>query len=102
MSKRYFINRLVNLVPKNMLDEDLHAAFHRVINHEISDDNINVLVDIFNNTIQKYKASGGRCKTWNLRIYKHENNNNYESIFFNVSETCKLLLEEIKGEITPF
>jgi len=43
MSKRYFINRTVNLQPKNKLDEALSKAFEQVINHEIREQSIYIL-----------------------------------------------------------
>lgn len=101
MSKRYFINRTVNLRPKNKLDEALQTAFEKLINYEITEQNIYVLEIIFNNVVREYKQSGGRCQTWNFFM---KNNEQYKlpNIRFHVSETCVLLLEEIKGEILPF
>lgn len=101
MSKMYFINRTVNLRPKNKLDEALQTAFEKLINYEITEQNIYVLEIIFNNVVREYKQSGGRCQTWNFFM---KNNEQYKlpNIRFHVSETCVLLLEEIKGEILPF
>ena len=43
-------------------------------------------------------------KKMNLKNFFMKKNEHYEypNIRFHVSETCVLLLEEIKGEITPF
>ena len=101
MSKRYFINRTVNLQPKNKLDEALSKAFEQVINHEIREESIFVLERMFNDIVGEYKASGGRCQTWNCSLYKSEHFK-LPNIRFHVSETCVLLLEEIKGEVLPF
>ena len=103
MSKRYFINRTVNLQPKNKLDEALSKAFEQVINHEIREQSIYILERIFNEVVNEYKASGGRCKTWNYTIHKYDENlSKYPNIYITVSETCRLLLEEIRGEVLPF
>ena len=101
MSKRYFINRTVNLQPKNKLDEALSKAFKQVVNHEIREDNISMLEGIFDCVVHDYKASGGRCKTWNFSMNKNKHYE-YPNIRFKVSDSCVLLIEEIRGEVLPF
>lgn len=101
MSKRYFINRTVNLQPKNKLDEALSNAFEKLINYEIDEQYVDVLEVIFNSIVREYKASGGRCKTWNYSMSKNEHYK-LPNIRFQVSDSCVLLLEEIRGEVLPF
>ena len=102
MSKMYYINKTLNNSAKNKLDEALHRAFNRVINHQISEENIPVMEAIFNNTVEEYRKSGGRCQPWKYSLYKPAGDREYANIYFRVSETCSFLLEEIRGEVLPF